>query len=70
MRNGSRPAMFLTQPPEERGERWDEWCWAMVRRRGYAPAFVAERVGASAEAVRSAVRRVECGRYGDPAEIV
>ena len=42
-------------------------CWRL-RRRGYSVAYVARVVGVSAAACEAAVRRVECGRYGDVEE--
>ena len=42
-------------------------CWRLLRR-GYSVAYVARVVGVSAAACEAAVRRVECGRYGDVKE--
>lgn len=43
-------------------------CWRLWRR-GYSWDYVAWQVGVSAAACEAAVRRVECGRYGDVMEV-
>ncbi len=47
-----------------RQREFDVECWSL-RRRGYSLEYVARRTGATVAEVASAIRRVECGRYGD-----
>ena len=55
-----RPAPGPIDPPaERRGRAWDRWCYEMVRRRGYAARFVAQRAGESEPRVIHAVMREE-----------
>lgn len=57
----------IDDPPEDsQSEDFDLWCFAMVRIKGYAPHLVASRCCEPMSRVTSAVRRVECGRYGSP----
>jgi len=66
-KDGKPSALFLSRTPEEQtGEDFDVWCYVMVRRRGYAPAFVAGKLDVTVNTVQNAIRRVKCGRYGDP----
>ena len=50
-----------------RRELFDLECWNL-RQRGYSLEYVAGRTGATVSEVQSAVRRVECGRYGNQGE--
>lgn len=49
---------------ERRRREFDLRCHEL-RSRGYSLDYVALRLGATPFEVASAVRRVECGRYGD-----
>lgn len=55
---------FLRKRNERRRRLFDLECWNL-RRRGYSLEYIAGRTGATVGEVVSAVRRVECGRYGD-----
>lgn len=43
---------------------FDVECWNL-HRRGYSFGYISARTGATVGEVVSAVRRVECGRYGE-----
>lgn len=59
-----------TSPPKStRGREFDLWCWEMRARRNYAYAYIARAAGVSVTAAYNAIKRVEAGRYGDPAEL-
>lgn len=45
-------------------ERFDLRCWEL-RARGYSMEYVAAAQGCTVREAEGAVRRVECGRYGD-----
>lgn len=49
---------------ERKRMAFDLECWNL-RRRGYSLEYVSSRTGATVTEVVSAIRRVECGRYGD-----
>lgn len=47
----------------ERQREFDVECWRLARK-NYSIEYVARRTGATVAEVASAIRRVECGRYG------
>lgn len=47
-----------------RRKAFDVECWNLWKR-GYSLEYVSRRTGATVCEVHSAIRRVECGRYGD-----
>lgn len=55
---------FWKSRNERRRREFDIECWRLARR-NYSLEYVARRTGATVSEVASAVRRVECGRYGD-----
>lgn len=57
---------FWRRRNERRRRLFDMECWRL-RGRGYSLEYIARRTGATTFEVESAVRRVECGRYGDDA---
>lgn len=54
---------FWKRRNERRRREFDLECWGLSRR-GYSLEYVARRTGATVSEVASAIRRVECGRYG------
>lgn len=55
---------FFKRRNARRRRLFDLECWNL-RRRGYSLGYIAGRTGATVGEVVSAVRRVECGRYGE-----
>lgn len=58
---------FWRRRNERRRRLFDMECWRL-RGRGYSLEYIARRTVATTFEVESAVRRVECGRYGDEAK--
>lgn len=55
---------FWARRNERRRREFDLRCWEL-RRRGYSFDYIAFRERCTPFEAASAVRRVECGRYGD-----
>lgn len=55
---------FWKSRNERKRRAFDLECWNL-RRRGYSLEYISARTGATVCEVASAVRRVECGRYGE-----
>ena len=58
---------FWRRRNARRRELFDLECWNL-RERGYSLEYVAGRTGATVAEIQSAIRRVECGRYGAQGE--
>ena len=59
---------FWKSRNERKRMAFDLECWNL-RRRGYSLEYISRRTGATVGEVVSAVRRVECGRYGEVGRI-
>ena len=55
---------FFRRMSARRREAFDIECWNLWKR-GYSREYISRRTGATECEVESAIRRVECGRYGD-----